>query len=73
MSKRVLVMLVVLGLLAAVGTWVSIYSTPETRSAAEDCVDTPKPKDEFAMAAECDAPAPADGTAAPRASGTGGR
>ena len=73
MSKRVLVMLVVLGLLAAVGTWVYVYSTPRTLSAAEDCEEKPKPKDEFAMAAECDAPAPAGGTAAPPAAGSGGR
>ena len=73
MSKRVLVMLVVLGLLAAVGTWVYVYSTPQTLSAAEDCEDTPKPKDEFAMAAECDAPAPPGGTAAPPGPGAGGR
>ena len=72
MSKRVLVMLVVLGLLAAVGTWVYVYSTPDTLSAAEDCEEKPKPKDEFAMAAECDAPAPA-GTAAPAAGGAGSR
>lgn len=65
MSKRVLVMMVVLGLLAAVGTWVYVYSTPQTLSAAEDCEEKPKPKDEFAMAAECDAPAPAAGTATP--------
>ena len=65
MSKRVLVMLVFLGLLAAAGTLVYIYSTPEARVAAEDCEEKPKPKDEFAMAAECDAaPAPA-GTASP--------
>lgn len=73
MSKRVLVMLVVLGLLAAVGTWVYVYSTPQTLSAAEDCEEKPKPKDEFAMAAECDAPAPAGGTAAPPPAGGGGR
>ena len=72
MSKRVLVMLVVLGLLAAVGTWVYVYSTPDTLSAAEDCEEKPTPKDEFAMAAECDAPAPA-GTAAPAAAGAGSR
>ena len=72
MSKRVLVMLVVLGLLAAVGTWVYVYSTPDTLSAAEDCEEKPKPKDEFAMAAECDASAPA-GTAAPATGGTGSR
>lgn len=72
MSKRVLVMLVVLGLLAAVGTWVYVYSTPNTLSAAEDCDDPPKPTDEFAMAAECDAPAPA-GAAAPPAAGAGSR
>ena len=72
MSKRVLVMLVVLGLLAAVGTWVYVYSTPDTLSAAEDCEEKPKPKDEFAMAAECDAPAPA-GTAAPATGGAGSR
>ena len=36
---------------------VYMYSTPKTLVAAEDCDDKPKPKDEFAMAAECDAPA----------------
>ena len=57
MSKRVLVMVVACALLVAAGAWVYVYSTPKTPAAAEDCEDTPKPKDEFAMAAECDAPA----------------
>lgn len=62
MSKRVLVMVVVCALLVAAGVLVYIYSTPETMVVAEDCDDKPKPKDEFSMAAECDAPpAPAPG------------
>jgi hypothetical protein len=57
MSKRVLVMVVAFVLLAAAGALVYVYSTPKTLAAAEDCEDKPKPKNEFSMAAECDAPA----------------
>ena len=57
MSKRVRVMVLACALLVAAGVLVYMYSTPKTLVAAEDCDDKPKPKDEFAMAAECDAPA----------------
>jgi hypothetical protein len=70
MSKRVLVMLVVLAVLVTAGTWVYVYSTPQPRSLVEDCDELPKPKDEFAMAAECDAPGQPAGAAA---TGSGGQ
>ena len=63
MSKRVLVMVVACALLVAAGVLVYVYSTPKTLVAAEDCDEKPKPKDEFAMAAECDAPAAPAGAA----------
>jgi hypothetical protein len=58
MSKRTFVMVVALVLLAAAGAVVYIYSTPKATALAEDCEDKPKPKNEFAMAAECDSPPP---------------
>jgi hypothetical protein len=61
MSKRVRVMVLACALLVAAGVLVYMYSTPKTLVAAEDCDDKPKPKDEFSMAAECDAPAQAPG------------
>jgi hypothetical protein len=71
MSKRMLIMVLALVLLVTAGALVYINSTSKTLAAAEDCEDKPKPKDEFAMAAECDAPgAPAGKDAAP-AAGTG--
>jgi len=75
MSKRMLMMVLALGLLVAAGAVAYVHSTSKTPASAEDCADKPKPKNEFAMAAECDtpgAPAPA-GTKAPEAApGTGG-
>ncbi len=66
MSKRMLIMVVALVLLVAAGALVYINSTSKTLAAAEDCEDKPKPKDEFALAAECDAPgAPAAQSATP--------
>lgn len=56
MSKRTLVMVVALVLLVAAGALVYINSTPQAAALAEDCEDKPKPKNEFALAAECDAP-----------------
>lgn len=56
MSKRTLVMVVALILLVAAGALVYINSTPQAAALAEDCEDKPKPKNEFALAAECDAP-----------------
>lgn len=65
MSKRTLVMVVALVLLVAAGALVYINSTPQAAALAEDCEDKPKPKNEFALAAECDAPAaPAEAPAA---------
>jgi hypothetical protein len=62
-------------LLLAAGTLVFINSTATTLASAAECEDKPKPKNEFAMAAECDTPgAPASkgtGPATP-AAGTGG-
>lgn len=66
MSKRTLVMVVALVLLVAAGALVYINSTPKTAALAEDCEDKPKPTNEFALAAECDAPgAPAGAAPAP--------
>jgi hypothetical protein len=66
MSKRLLVMVLALGLLVAAGALVYVNKTSNTLAAAEDCEEKPKPKNEFALAAECDAPAaPASPGAAP--------
>ena len=66
MSKRLLVMVLALGLLVAAGALIYVNKTSNTLAAAEDCEDKPKPKNEFALAAECDAPAvPASPGAAP--------
>ena len=70
MSRRMLIMVLALVLLGATGALVYIYSTPKTLASAEDCEDKPKPKDEFAMAAECDAPDAPPAKAMP--AGTGG-
>jgi hypothetical protein len=74
MSKRMLVMVVALVLLVAAGAIVYINSTSKTLAAAEDCAEKPKPKNEFAMAAECDTPGTPAKDAAPAAkpAGTGG-
>jgi hypothetical protein len=63
MSKRVLVMVLALGLLVAAGALFYVNRTSNTLTAAEDCEDKPKPKNEFALAAECDAPATPSGAA----------
>jgi hypothetical protein len=68
MSKKTLVMVVALILLVAAGALVYINSTPQAAALAEDCEDKPKPKNEFALAAECDAP----GAPAPAGQGTPG-
>ena len=66
MSKRMLIMLLAMVLLLAAGALVYINSTSKTLASAADCEDKPKPKDEFAMAAECDTPgAPATKGTAP--------
>ncbi|MBK5297523.1 MAG: hypothetical protein JJE40_10225 [Vicinamibacteria bacterium] len=68
MSKRMLIMVLALVLLVAAGALVYVNSTSKTLAAAEDCEDKPKPKNEFALAAECDAPgAPAAQGVAPKA------
>lgn len=69
MSKRMLIMVLAFGLLVAIGALVYVNSTSKTLAAAEDCAEKPKPKNEFALAAECDAAAP--GAAQP-AAGAGG-
>ena len=75
MSKRMLVIVLALVALAAVGAVVYTYSTSKAAAAAEDCAEKPKPKNEFAMAAECDTPGAAPGQAAPAAKpgGPGGQ
>lgn len=73
MSKRMLIMVLAFVGLIAAGTLVYLYSTSRTLSAAADCEDKPKPKDEFAMAAECDTPGAPAGTSAAPAAGTGSR
>ena len=68
MSKRMLIMVLALVLLVAAGALVYVNSTSKTLAAAEDCEDKPKPENEFALAAECDAPgAPAAQGVAPKA------
>ena len=52
----ILVVMVALLLLAGAGAAVYVHSTSKAAAVAEDCEDKPKPKDEFAMAAECDTP-----------------
>ena len=64
MPRRVIVMVVALFLLVGAGAALYIHWTSKTLAAAEDCEDKPKPKDEFAMAAECDTPAAAPATPA---------
>jgi hypothetical protein len=72
MSKRMIIMVLALVLLVAAGALVYINSTSKTLAAAEDCEEKPKPKNEFALAAECDAPgAPAGQAPATPAAGTG--
>lgn len=72
MSKRMLIMVLALVLLVVAGALVYINSTSKTLAAAGDCEDKPKPKNEFALAAECDAPgAPAAQGAAPAAPAAG--
>ena len=75
MSKRMLIMVLALVLLVAAGTLAYINSTSKTLVSAEDCEDKPKPKNEFAMAAECDTPAAAPAASAPATptAGTGSR
>jgi hypothetical protein len=72
MSKRLLVMVLALGLLVAAGALVYVNRTSKTLSAAEDCEDKPKPKNEFALAAECDAPGAPASTGAPPAAPAAG-
>jgi hypothetical protein len=53
MSKRTLLFIVALALLLAGGA-LYYWTVARPAAAAADCADKPKPKDEFAMAAECD-------------------
>lgn len=64
MSKRMLVMVLASVLLLAAGALVYVNSTSKTLAAAEDCEEKPKPRNEFAMAAECDTPGAAAAPAA---------
>jgi hypothetical protein len=64
MSARILVVLLLAVLLLVGGAVVYVRSTAPS-AVAEDCGDKPPPKDEFTMAAECEAgeaPAPAGGS-----------
>lgn len=62
MSRRMLVVVLAFGVVTAIGALVYVNSTPPPPLPVEDCEDKPAPKDEFAMAAECDA---ADATPQP--------
>jgi hypothetical protein len=75
MSKRMLIMVLASVLLLAAGALVYVNSTSKTLAAAADCEEKPKPKNEFAMAAECDAPGGPAATpaAAPAPSPAGSR
>jgi hypothetical protein len=60
MSRKTLLLLVAVVLL--LGSGVYYWTAVRAQASAEDCGDKPKPKSDFAMAAECDggtAPAPA--------------
>jgi hypothetical protein len=57
MPRRVIVMVLAVLIVAGLGAIAYVYWTPQAVAAADDCQDKPAPKDEFAMAAECDAPA----------------
>jgi hypothetical protein len=55
MTKRTFLLVAALVLLLG-GAAVYYWTVARPRAAAmDDCADKPKPKDEFAMAAECDA------------------
>ena len=54
MSTRTLVRLLIVVAALVVGVVAYTYSTSKQASAAADCAEKPKPKSEFAMAAECD-------------------
>jgi hypothetical protein len=67
MTRRTILLVAALVLLLGGGAlyyWTAVRAS----AAAEDCADKPKPKDEFAMAAECEGgEKPADAApAAPR-------
>jgi hypothetical protein len=64
MIKRTL--LIVAALVLLLGGGAMYYWTVARAAAAADCADKPKPKDEFAMAAECDGgEKPSSGQATP--------
>jgi hypothetical protein len=63
MTKRTLLIVAALVLLLGGAMY---YWTVARAAAAADCADKPKPKDEFAMAAECDGgEKPSSGQATP--------
>lgn len=67
MSRRVVIVTLLAALLALAGSVAYINSTSNTAAAAEDCAEKPVPKDEFALAAECEGEAtPAAGQPAER-------
>ena len=57
MPRRLIVIVLAVLIVAGLGAIAYVYWTPQTVAAADDCEDKPAPKDEFAIAAECDAPA----------------
>jgi flagellar basal body-associated protein FliL len=65
MTKRTILLIAALVLLLSGGA-LYYWTFARPAAAAADCAEKPKPKDEFAMAAECDAgEMPPGGAAAP--------
>ncbi len=54
MTRRTILLMAALVLLLGGGAFY-YWTATRAAAAAADCADKPKPKDEFAMAAECDA------------------
>jgi hypothetical protein len=70
MSTRMLVRLLIVVAALVVGVVVYTYTTSKQVPAAADCAEKPKPKSEFAMAAECDGADAKPAGQAPKASGS---
>ena len=64
MTRRTILLVTALVLLLGGGA-LYYWTTVRAAAAAEDCAEKPKPKDEFAMAAECDGGEAAKPQAAP--------
>jgi len=54
MTRRTILLIAALVVLLGGGAFY-YWTATRAAAAAADCADKPKPKDEFAMAAECDA------------------